>query len=75
MNGDGNADLLMLDPHIGELLLMLGSGDGGFAPPLAYPVGEEPEYVAAGDLDGDGLLDLAVANRFSPYITLLYQRP
>ncbi|PSM30536.1 VCBS repeat-containing protein, partial [Haliangium sp. UPWRP_2] len=75
VNSDGPADLLMLDRHRGELIVMLGQGDGRFAIPLLFPVGAEPAYIATGDLDGDGRLDLAIANRFSPFITLLYQRP
>ncbi len=34
---------------------------GGFAEPVLFPVGDAPQSVAVGDLDGDGDLDLAVA--------------
>ncbi|WP_426241460.1 FG-GAP-like repeat-containing protein [Nocardioides sp. LHG3406-4] len=34
-----------------------------FQAPAVYPVGDQPGAVATGDLDGDGVLDLAVVNR------------
>jgi hypothetical protein len=42
--------------------VLQGLGDGGFADPVPYPVGEWPCSVAIGDLDGDQAPDLAVAN-------------
>lgn len=41
-----------------------GLGTVSFAPPLEFSVGYGPMNVVAGDLDGDGLTDLAVANYF-----------
>jgi hypothetical protein len=37
----------------------------------AYVVGVHPVFVAAGDIDQDGTMDLAVSNRFGDSITLL----
>jgi len=42
--------------------VLLGNGDGTFRPHVQYGVGYVPYSVTAGDLDGDGDLDLAVAN-------------
>ncbi|WP_437837035.1 FG-GAP repeat domain-containing protein [Sorangium sp. So ce1153] len=47
------------DSRVGVLL---GNGDGGFAPKVDYPVGTQPGAVAAADLNGDGRSDLAIAN-------------
>jgi len=71
LNGDGNADLVILpyarditDPKQLVATILLGDGKGGFAarrgsaPSL---VGcEGPDRVATGDLNGDGLRDIAV---------------
>ena len=42
------------------LSVLLGNGDGTFAPQVDYAVGGEPTAVVAGDFNGDGHLDLAV---------------
>jgi hypothetical protein len=43
----------------------------GFEPPVSYAVGEMPSSVAVGDFDGDGVLDLAVANSKSKNVSVL----
>ena len=45
--------------------------DFEFGAPLVIPVGEIPHTVAAGDWNGDGMLDLVVANLGSSTITRL----
>ena len=42
--------------------VLLNQGDGTFADPVTYHVGDEPWSLAMGDLDADGDLDLAVTN-------------
>jgi hypothetical protein len=42
--------------------VLLGDGDGTFAPQVTYTVGAYPILIAAGDFTGDGHLDLAVGN-------------
>ena len=44
---------------------------GTFASAVAYGAGELPEAVAVGDLDGDGDLDLAVANDLGDDVSIL----
>ena len=39
-----------------------GDHDGSFAPPVHYATGDTPASVAIGDLDGDQVLDLVLAN-------------
>ena len=43
--------------------ILLGNGDGTFKSPVAYATGDpDASAVAVGDFNGDGKLDLAVAN-------------
>jgi carbonic anhydrase/acetyltransferase-like protein (isoleucine patch superfamily) len=46
----------------GSLSIVRGIGTGGFAAPVYVHAGAHPAAVAAADLDGDGRLDLVVAN-------------
>ena len=61
VNGDGRADLLAVGPSGVQLLRQDAAAPGMFAPAgLATPVaGDE---IAAGDLDADGLADLAISS-------------
>lgn len=47
---------------------------GPSTPPLVIPVGDLPVDLAAGDLDGDGALDLVSADARSRAISVLLQR-
>ncbi len=44
---------------------------GGHAPGKLYPSGRGPTALAAGDVDGDGLADLAVCNQAGDAVTVL----
>src|SRR5438094_6890427 len=64
-NGDGTADLAVVDSpykELGTVSILLGRGDGSFQAPEPYAVGSNPTSVAVGDFNDDGRLDLAVAN-------------
>jgi len=49
----------------------LGTGDGNFQAPVYFQTGVRPRFVALGDLNGDGVPDLAVANQDSDNIAVL----
>ena len=74
INGDGRLDLLSAPTSSSiatPVQLYLGNGNGTFAPPISYPVGIIPLNLAVGDFDGSGKPDIAVANYFNDFISVL----
>jgi hypothetical protein len=64
LDRDGRADLFV--PNLGNTLTVLRNtstaGTVSFAPNKNFPGGPIPYHSATGDFDGDGKLDIAVAN-------------
>ena len=60
-NHDGKLDMAWLDQGLHRLMTMFGLGICAFAARTDYPVPSEPRGLGAGDLSGDGLVDLVVA--------------
>ena len=74
LNGDGDLDLAVANQGfwiLGNVLVLLGNGDGTFQSAVNYGAGDSPWFVAIGDLNGDGDLDLAVANRDGGDVSVL----
>jgi hypothetical protein len=65
-NGDGILDLATANNDCypcgnGTVSILLGNGDGTFQDHIDYPTGAGPTWVATGDFDSDGKLDLVVS--------------
>lgn len=71
-NGDGKPDLAVVNycqnpsncviSSTGSVSILLNNGNGKFQAHVDYPVESSPVAIAVGDFNGDGKLDLAVAN-------------
>jgi FG-GAP-like repeat len=72
-NFDGRPDLAVAVTNAGtfSIAVLLGLGNGQFAPPLSFLVGSGPSWIVTADLTLAGRLDLVVANIFSGTLSVL----
>jgi hypothetical protein len=70
-NGDGHADLAVINQNSNTVSVLLGNGNGSYAPKTDYATGTTPTSVVVGDFNGDGKLDLATANFGSKSVSVL----
>src|SRR5881398_2955646 len=63
-NNDRKMDLLTTSQPANSAAVFLANGDGTFTPAAGNPIpaGQSPSYLALGDFNGDGKLDVAVSN-------------
>ena len=54
-----------------SLSILLGNGDGTFTPAASPATGDAPYTIAVADFNGDGKVDLVVANQGSETLTVL----
>ena len=75
-NNEGKLDLTVTNFAGGTITLLLGNGDETFiqAPGSPYAVEHGPYQIAAADLNGNGRLDLAVANLTDGTVSILLQQ-
>ena len=71
-NGDGHLDLAEVNNVDLTLVTLVGNGDGTFHTASGTPpaTGHNPVAIVAGDFNGDGHLDVAVANQADSAISV-----
>jgi hypothetical protein len=76
-NDDGKTDLAVANSgdatagNDGNVSILLGNGDGTFQAANNIAAGKNPVSVAVGDFNGDGRLDLVVANHGNNTVSVL----
>ena len=76
LNGDGRIDLVATNQSSGNVSVLMntttpGAATPSFASKQDFVTGSTPRSVAVGELNGDGKLDLAVANFGSDTLSVL----
>ena len=75
LDQDSNLDLALTETVLDSVRVYSGAGDGSFAAPASYPVGQDPQMLGFADLNGDNRLDLVTANQASNDISVLLANP
>jgi hypothetical protein len=73
VNSDGKLDVVTANLATDDASVLLGNGDGTFQTPVFYGSGgaaTDPDHVVVADLNRDGKLDFALANRAANTVAL-----
>jgi hypothetical protein len=64
LNGDGSLDIATSNNNSNDVSILFNNGDGTYrlGPTLVDPLSKIPNAIAAGDLIGNGIMDLVTAN-------------
>jgi large repetitive protein len=74
IDNDGDADILVANEsneYIDTISVLKNNGNGTFAAKVDYAVGDNPESLISNDVDGDGDVDVIVANLYSNTVSVL----
>jgi hypothetical protein len=75
LNRDGFKDIAYVNNGVGingNITVLLNNRNGTFSAPMWYYAGDLPDDVTAGDFDGDGTTDVAIANSYYSQIIILF---
>ena len=62
LDGDGKLDIVAAGYYYNYIYFIRGNGDGTFQVPISIATDSYNQTIAAGDFNGDGRIDLGVAN-------------
>ena len=71
LNGDGVLDIVSPNTKSHDVTVLLGEGNGTFAPSRTFPGRDSPRTAVTGDFDEDGRVDVAVSNVFARGVSVL----
>ena len=73
VNGDGKPDILTTTNYFSynDVSVTLNAGNGTFRVRGMYATGNNPDYVAIGDVNGDGKPDIVTANQTDGTVSVL----
>lgn len=70
-NGDGKTDVLVASEGAGDVIVLIGDGQGGLRPGSSALAGDHPTEMFVGDFNRDGHPDVAIANHETSFVTIL----
>ena len=70
VNGDGKLDAITANEGTADVSVFLGNGNGTFQGAREFAVTSAPSFLAIGDFNADGKLDIAAASRTTATILL-----
>lgn len=70
-NRDGLVDICVANINVNSVSILLGNGDGTYAPQQLVAVGVAPRGIAVLDADGDGDIDIVNTNASSSTMSIL----